>query len=189
MVFKSDRQRRAAFANMNNNPSDRRGNVNQNAIQRSSTSTMKRKVVRARTPAQMGKQFRETGRAVEDLTDRETQIALETNLKLFKNKKEFVDESISQGIEEKTVKKFLKERKPAFSDNNKKSSLLKTTGMVASFGDVLLKTQKEKNLFKIRMLKAGLEKKGLSFPKDFDKLPQAEQERRLNKVIAITRKN
>ena len=59
--------------------------------------------------------------------------------------------------------------------------------MVASFGEVLCKDQKEKNAWKKRMLSASSPL--LSFPDDWDGLPEAEKESRLNKVIEHARKN
>jgi hypothetical protein len=59
--------------------------------------------------------------------------------------------------------------------------------MVASFGEVLCKDQKEKNAWKKRMISASSPL--LSFPDDWDGLPEAEKERRLNKVIENARNN
>ena len=59
--------------------------------------------------------------------------------------------------------------------------------MVASFGEVLCKDQKEKNAWKKRMLSASSPL--LSFPDDWESLPEAEKESRLNKVIEHARKN
>lgn len=60
--------------------------------------------------------------------------------------------------------------------------MMKTTVMVAKMGDFFGKDQKEKNDWKKRMLKAGV--KGLDIPDDFDNLPEAEKEKRLNAVIS-----
>lgn len=66
-------------------------------------------------------------------------------------------------------------------------SQFKTIGMVAKIGDVLAKTKVEKNIWKKRMLEAGLGK-GLDFPKGFDKLPEEIKEARLNKTIGFLTK-
>ncbi len=61
---------------------------------------------------------------------------------------------------------------------------LKSVAMVAKLGDIFGHTKKEKNIWKKRMLKAGLQNKGLIMPDGFDDLPKEEQERRLNGAIA-----
>ena len=71
------------------------------------------------------------------------------------------------------------------NNDDEQISFLRTTAMVASLGNIFCDTQAEKNAWKVRMLKAGLEKKGLSFPADFDSLPEDEKERRLNAVIKL----
>jgi len=72
------------------------------------------------------------------------------------------------------------ERKDPASQN---SSILKTTGMIALLGDVFGNTKKEKNDWKARMMKAGLEGKGLTMPEDWDDLTEDEKEKRLNGAI------
>ena len=64
------------------------------------------------------------------------------------------------------------------------SDTLKTTSMVALFGEVLCDNQEEKNNWKKRMFDAtGL----LDFPSDWDDLTEDEKEKRLNKVIEIAK--
>jgi len=63
------------------------------------------------------------------------------------------------------------------------ASMFKSTAMVAMLGDVFGQTQKEKNDWKARMLKAGLGNQGLEMPEDWDTLSEDEKEGRLNKVI------
>ncbi len=58
------------------------------------------------------------------------------------------------------------------------------TSMVAKMGEVLCDNQKDKNDWKKRMLKAGLESKGLIMPDDWDSLSEDTKETRLNLVIA-----
>ena len=61
----------------------------------------------------------------------------------------------------------------------------KTTAMVAKMGELFADTQKEKNDWKARMLKAGLP--GLDIPEDWNNLDEDEKESRLNKVIELTK--
>lgn len=57
-------------------------------------------------------------------------------------------------------------------------------GKIAGLGEVLGQNKKEKNDFKARIIKAGLENKGLIMPDDWDELDEKTKETRLNKVIA-----
>ena len=79
--------------------------------------------------------------------------------------------------DEETAKEEEKE------NEEKAKSSLKMVGMVAGLGDLFCNNQKEKNDWKARMLKAGLENKGLIMPEDWDSLPEAEKEKRLNGAI------
>ncbi len=64
--------------------------------------------------------------------------------------------------------------------------ILKTTSMVALFGDILCKNKKEKNDWKKRMFDAtGL----LDFPSDWEGLSEDEKEKRLDNVIKIGKEN
>ena len=64
------------------------------------------------------------------------------------------------------------------------SDIIKTTSMVALFGDLICKTKKEKNSWKERMFRAtGL----LDFPDDWKELSEDEKEKRLNKIIEISK--
>lgn len=60
---------------------------------------------------------------------------------------------------------------------------LKTIAMVAKMGEIFGTNQKEKNDWKARMLKAGLENKGLIMPDDWNTLSEDEKEKRLNRAI------
>jgi hypothetical protein len=60
---------------------------------------------------------------------------------------------------------------------------LATIGMIAKLGDVLCKDQKEKNDWKERMLKAGLEGKGLIMPEDWNELDEDTKQARLDGAI------
>ena len=59
----------------------------------------------------------------------------------------------------------------------------KTTSMVAKMGDLFCDTQKEKNDWKARMLKAGIQ--GLDIPEDWDELSEDEKGKRLDNVISL----
>jgi len=61
----------------------------------------------------------------------------------------------------------------------------KLVSQVAKMGEVLCKDKKEKNDWKARMLKAGLENKGLIMPDDWDELDEDTKEARLNAVLAV----
>ena len=61
---------------------------------------------------------------------------------------------------------------------------LRSVGLVAMLGDVFGKSQKEKNDWKTRMLKAGLESRGLLMPDDWDMLSEDTKEARLNGAIS-----
>lgn len=62
----------------------------------------------------------------------------------------------------------------------------RSVALVALMGELFGSTQKEKNDWKARMLKAGIS--GLSMPEDWDQLDEQEKERRLNAVIAFAKK-
>ena len=55
--------------------------------------------------------------------------------------------------------------------------------MVAALGDVFGKTTKDKNDWKTRMLKAGLEGRGLIMPDDWDKLDEDTKQARLDGAL------
>jgi hypothetical protein len=57
-----------------------------------------------------------------------------------------------------------------------------TISAVASLGEVFGKTKKEKNEWKLRMIKTGVGE-GLELPSDWNKLSEDEKERRLNLII------
>lgn len=63
-------------------------------------------------------------------------------------------------------------------------SEFKTIGNVAQLGNLFAETKKEKNEWKLRMIKAGLGNKGFEVPADWDKLSEDEKEKRLDLVIA-----
>ena len=61
---------------------------------------------------------------------------------------------------------------------------LKTVALVASLGEVFGANQVQRNDWKTRMLKAGLEGRGLIMPEDWDTLSEDEKTRRLNGAIS-----
>jgi len=63
----------------------------------------------------------------------------------------------------------------------------RTVGMVAAMGDIFGSTPKEKNDWKLRMIKAGMP--GVEQPEDWNTLSEAEKSKRLDKIIALTRGN
>jgi len=64
-------------------------------------------------------------------------------------------------------------------------SAFKHIAMTAKIGEVICNTQTEKNDWKLRMIKAGLENKGLQIPEDWPTLSEEEKEQRLNKVLEV----
>lgn len=75
------------------------------------------------------------------------------------------------------------------SPEAKAGGMLKSVAMVAMMGDILCKDQKAKNDWKTRMLKAGLDGRGLIMPEDWESLSEAEKERRLDGSIKILATN
>ena len=61
----------------------------------------------------------------------------------------------------------------------------KTIATVAKMGAFFGKDLKEKNDWKARMLRAGLETKGLQMPPDWNTLDEAEKQKRLDDVLRI----
>ena len=66
-----------------------------------------------------------------------------------------------------------------------KTNDFKALNMVMAMGQLFGKTQKERNDWDIRMLKAGLENKGLIMPEDWDTLPEKEKTKRLKKIKEV----
>lgn len=103
-------------------------------------------------------------------------------------------ESVLQKLAKKTKylnkkeKRLLKKKiENQFHEEDRKERQLenKTIAMIAMMGNIFGKDQKEKNDWKTRMLKAGLQNRGLTMPEDWNELKEEEKENRLNKVIAI----
>ena len=62
---------------------------------------------------------------------------------------------------------------------------LRSVRAVALMGNIFCETQKEKNDWKERMLKAGLGNMGLTMPDDWETLSEDEKERRLNAATEV----
>lgn len=74
----------------------------------------------------------------------------------------------------------IEDREPEEMPN---SGMGKTVGLVMAFGEIFCQEKKDKNDWKLRMLKAGFVNKGLDVPEDWDILTEDEKEARLNKVM------
>jgi len=66
---------------------------------------------------------------------------------------------------------------------NERDPFLKTVAIVAKMGEVFADNQKDKNDWKARMLKAGLENKGLIMPEDWESLSEDDKQKRLDGAI------
>jgi len=73
------------------------------------------------------------------------------------------------------------------TSQDKPENPFKAVGMVAAFGNIFCQTLKEKNDWKLRMIKAGMGN-GLILPDDWDTLSEEVKAKRLDAVIAETRK-
>ena len=62
---------------------------------------------------------------------------------------------------------------------------LKNIANVMALGNIFAENQKEKNDWKARMLKAGLDGRGLIMPEDWDTLDENEKTKRLDGVIGM----
>lgn len=106
-----------------------------------------------------------------------------------------------ESYEFETVLRRLLEKTTALNDKGKAAfkafidkdqtdwSGFQQTARVAALGEVLGRSQKEKNDWKARMLKAGLGSSGLEMPEDWETLTEDEKERRLNNVLAELRRH
>jgi len=93
---------------------------------------------------------------------------------------------IAQAFKNKTISEEEKKSCDDFIEGDQTDwSDFKTTSMVAKLGDLFCDNQKEKNDWKARMLKAGMENKGLQMPEDWNELDEDTKETRLNAVIGL----
>jgi len=104
------------------------------------------------------------------------------HIKEFLKQQGFKAESSKQIMKDYGRKKELKKKIKSKSNGN---SMLKTVGAVAMMGDIIGgKTLKEKNIWKKRMLSAGLKNRGLNFPDDWEgSVSEVEKKKRLNKAL------
>lgn len=69
-------------------------------------------------------------------------------------------------------------------EESRARSFEKSVALVAKLGDLFADSTKGKNDWKTRILKSGLESRGLIMPDDWDTLSEEEKETRLNGAIA-----
>jgi hypothetical protein len=81
------------------------------------------------------------------------------------------------------VQEFAERKYPDAQAQEDEKSILHTIALAASIGSILMPDLKESNDWKARMIRAGLENRGLEMPDDWDALPEEEKQRRLDKVI------
>lgn len=79
--------------------------------------------------------------------------------------------------QKRTATKFIK--------NYKEDSGMGAIGMIMAMGDIFAKTPKAKNDWKERMLKAGLEGRGLIMPDDWNELDEATKQARLDGAAQV----
>jgi hypothetical protein len=95
-------------------------------------------------------------------------------------------QSVSQRLIDKTSALSPAEKQVAYNflkgDHTDWSGVHATAG-VAQMGDLLTKNKVESNIWKKRMLTAGLGNQGLEFPEGFDKLDEKTKGKRLDMVI------
>ncbi len=84
-------------------------------------------------------------------------------------------------LTDKEKKDFLS--RSADEDKKETDSQFKMVAGIAKLGEIFGETKKEKNDWKVRMLKAGLANRGLTMPEDWNELSEAEKEKRLNGVL------
>lgn len=122
---------------------------------------------------------------------------IETDKACYYNRtwERYTFESVLKGLYDKAKKNQslsisqLRQFKKVIDNGGKRemervSRELKTVATVAKMGEFLAgDSKKAKNDWKARVLKAGLENKGLIMPEDWETLSEDEKERRLNNVI------
>jgi len=97
-----------------------------------------------------------------------------------------LNEVVNKAFHNKVISEDeLKVCKEFIDGNHTDWSDFKMTSMVAKMGEVLCQDQKEKNDWKARMLKAGLENKGLIMPDDWEELDEDTKQKRLDSVINV----
>ena len=71
------------------------------------------------------------------------------------------------------------------ADYNERDPFFKTIALVSKIGGIIADDQKSQNDWKLRMIKAGLENRGLTIPDDWNELTENEKQRRLDETIAV----
>lgn len=79
---------------------------------------------------------------------------------------------------------FLTRINGQFRDDDPALKQLNAIAGIAALGDIMGADQKESNDWKTRILKAGLEGRGLIMPDDWDQLTEDEKQRRLDGAIS-----
>ena len=101
-----------------------------------------------------------------------------------------LNEVVNKAVKNKVISEEEEKLCKEFIDGDQTDwSGFKAVSMVAKLGEVFCQDKKEQNDWKARMIKAGLENKGLNMPEDWDTLSEEEKERRLNLVIGVLDKN
>jgi len=97
--------------------------------------------------------------------------------------KEFLKQN---GFTAENKNQILKDYKPTEEEKeHEEKPLFNIARAFLMLGNVGKGTLKEKNNYKIRILKASFENKGLIFPNDWNTLTEEEKEKRLNKIEEI----
>ena len=106
-------------------------------------------------------------------------------------------ESVLQKLLDKSTNELNKEEQSAFNDkiNNQfredeekeANKMFGAIGAIAKMGEILSEDKKGANDWKKRIIEAGLGDKGLIIPEDWETLSEEEKEKRLNKVIEISK--
>ena len=97
-----------------------------------------------------------------------------------------LNEVVNKSFKNKVISEEEKKACAEFIDGDQTDwSDFKTISAVAKLGDIFCESKKDKNDWKARMLKAGLENKGLIMPEDWDTLDEDTKQKRLDKVIEL----
>jgi len=100
----------------------------------------------------------------------------------------FTFQSVLQGLQSKAAGRLSTYEARKFTQvcktgNRHEDRALHTVAMIAKLGDIFGSTTKESNDWKARMLKAGLQDKGLIMPEDWDTLDENTKQARLDGAI------
>lgn len=91
----------------------------------------------------------------------------------------------NKSLSKKEKTAFLRKIDNQFRQDDPALKNLKTISGIMALGDIFGQNQTEKNDWKSRMLKAGLENKGLIMPDDWDTVDEDTKQKRLDGVIDI----